>query len=71
MVATSKYFVTLSPGSNLLAFDLAYGTVSLQGQDIVFTGTNGIDNVTVAPGVIFDFTKSNGAIDNIYLTGNL
>jgi len=71
MVATSKYFVTLSPGSNLLDFDLAYGSLLLQGQDLVFTGTNGIDNVTVAPGVIFDFTKSNGGIDNIYLTGNL
>jgi len=71
MATTSKYFVTLSPGSNLLDFDLAYGALSLQGQDIVFTGTNGIDNVTVAPGVIFDFTKSNGGIDSIYLTGNL
>ncbi len=68
---TSKYFVTLSPGFNLLDFDLAYGTLSLQGQEIVFTGTNGIDNVSVAPGLIFDFTKSNGGIDNIYLKGNL
>ncbi|MFZ3018894.1 MAG: M10 family metallopeptidase C-terminal domain-containing protein, partial [Gallionella sp.] len=70
-IASSKYFVTQSSGSNLLDFDLAYGTSSLQGQNIVFTGTNGIDNVTVAPGVIFDFTKSNGGIDNLYLTGNL
>lgn len=71
MAATSKYFVTLSPGFNLLDFDLAYGTLSLQGQEIVFTGTSGIDNVAVAPGIVFDFTKSNGGIDNIYLQGNL
>ncbi len=71
MATTSKYFVTLSPGFNLLDFDLAYGTLSLQGQAIVFTGTNGIDNVSVAPGLTFDFTKSNGGIDNIYLKGNL
>ncbi|MCK9353629.1 MAG: M10 family metallopeptidase C-terminal domain-containing protein [Gallionella sp.] len=70
-IASSKYFVTQSPGSNLLDFDLAYGTSSLQGQNIVFTGTNGVDNVTAAPGVVVDFTKSNGGIDNIYLTGNL
>jgi len=68
---TSKYFVTQSPDSNLIKFDLAYGTLSLQDEIIVFTGTNGIDNVTVAPGVVFDFTKSNGGIDNIYLSGNL
>ncbi|MCK9202644.1 MAG: hypothetical protein M0P42_16090, partial [Gallionella sp.] len=68
---SSKYFVTQSPGDNLTHFDLARGAMSLQGQYIVFTGTNGIDNVSLMPGIKFDFTKSNGGIDNIYLTGNL
>jgi len=71
LMATSKYFVTQSAGANLMHFDLVHGALSLQGQDIVFTGTNGIDNVTVAPGLKLDFTKSNGGIDNLYLTGNL
>ncbi|MFZ3017469.1 MAG: hypothetical protein WA056_03290, partial [Gallionella sp.] len=68
---SSKYFVTQSPGDNLTHFDLARGAMSLQGQYTVFTGTNGIDNVSLMPGIKFDFTKSNGGIDNIYLTGNL
>ena len=68
---TSKYFITQSAGDNLIRFDLAQGAMSLQGEEIVFTGTNGVDNVTVAPGLKFDFTKSNGGIDNLYLTGNL
>ena len=70
-IASSKYFITQSQGSNKLDFDLAYGDLSLQGQNIVFTGANGVDNVTVASGVVCDFTKSNGGIDNLYLTGNL
>jgi len=68
---TSKYFITQSAGDNLIRFDLAQGAMSLQGEEIVFTGTNGVDNVTVAPGLKLDFTKSNGGIDNLYLTGNL
>ena len=68
---SSKYFVTQSAGDNLTHFDWAFASTSLQGQYLVFTGTNGIDNVAVAPGIKFDFTKSNGGIDNIYLAGNL
>jgi hypothetical protein len=70
MVATSKYYITSSPGSNLLDFDLAYGTLSLAGQEYVFSGTTSVDNVFVRPGIVFDFTGSAASADKLYLTGN-
>ncbi len=39
------------------------------GQEVVFTGSNSVDNVAISPGIVFDFTKSNGGIDALFLTG--
>jgi len=70
MVATSKYYITSSPGSNLLDFDLAYGSLSLVGQEYVFSGTTSVDIVFVRPGIVVDFTGSSASADKLYLTGN-
>jgi hypothetical protein len=67
---TSKYYLTSSPGSNLLDFDLAYGALSLAGQGYVFSGTTSVDAVFVRPGIVFDFTGSAASADKLYLTGN-
>lgn len=70
MVATSKYYITNSPGSNLLDFDLAYGSLSLVGQEYVFSGTTSVDIVFVRPGIVVDFTGSSASADKLYLTGS-
>jgi hypothetical protein len=70
MAVTSRYYVTSSAGSNLLDFDLSYGTLSLSGQEYVFSGTTSVDSVFVRPGIVFDFTGSAASADKLYLTGN-
>jgi Ca2+-binding RTX toxin-like protein len=67
---SSKYYLTSSPGSNLLDFDLAYGALSLAGQEYVFSGTTSVDSVFIRPGIVFDFTGSAASADKLYLTGN-
>jgi len=62
-IPTSKYFVLPSQGANYLDFALSYGTVSLQGQDIVFVGSSAVDAVFVRPGVSVDFTLSGAGAD--------
>jgi len=70
MAATSKYYVTGSTGSNLLDFELSYGTLSLDGQEYVYSGSSSVDVVFVRPGIVFDFTGSGASADKLYLTGN-
>ena len=70
MAATSKYYVTGSTGSNLLDFELSYGTLSLDGQEYVYSGSTSVDVVFVRPGIVFDFTGSGASADKLYLTGN-
>ncbi|WP_310451437.1 Ig-like domain-containing protein, partial [Sulfuritalea sp.] len=70
MAVTSKYYVTASPGQNLLDFDLSFGTLSLVGQEYQYSGTTAVDLVFVHPGIVFDFTGSGASADRIYLTGN-
>ena len=72
MPTTSKYFVTSTvSGQNWLDFDLNIEQLKLAGQDFIFTGSNSVDAVRIGPGVIFDFTKSNGGKDNLFLSGRL
>ena len=67
---TSKYYITASPSSNLLDFELSYGTLSLDGQAYVYSGSSSVDVVFVRPGIVFDFTGSAASADKLYLTGN-
>ena len=68
---TSKYFVLPSNGANFIDFDLSLGSLSLQGQEIVFVGSTRSDAAFVHPGIGFDFTGSVGGVDKLYLEGNL
>ena len=67
---TSKYFITQSPGANLLDLELAYGALSLDGQAYVYSGSSAADAVFVHPGIVFDFVGSSASADKLYLTGN-
>ena len=70
-MATTKYFVLpSSPGANFTDFDLSYGTVRLNGEQISFVGSSAVDAVFVRPGVSVDFTLSGSGADKIYLGGN-
>ena len=70
MATTSKYFLLPSTGANFIDFNLSYGSVSLQGQEIVFVGSTTVDAVFVRPGVVVDMTLSGASADKIYLSGN-
>ena len=70
MATTSKYFLLPSTGANFIDFELSYGSVSLQGQEIVFVGSTTVDAVFVRPGVVVDMTLSGAGADKIYLSGN-
>lgn len=70
MATTSKYFILPSAGDNFLDLELSYGTLSLQGQEIVFVGSAAVDMVYLRPGVTLDFTLSGSSADKVYLDGN-
>ena len=70
IATTSKYYITASPGSNLLDFELSYGALSLDGQAYVYSGSSSVDAVFVRPGIVFDFTGSGASADKLYLAGN-
>ena len=70
-MAKTKYFVLpSSSGANFTDFDLSYGTVTLSGEQVIFTGSTQVDAVFVRPGVAVDFTLSGSGADKIYLGGN-
>jgi uncharacterized repeat protein (TIGR02059 family) len=71
MASTSRYTL-LGTGANFMDFDLPYAPLSLNGQEIVFKGNQGVDQVYVgsASGLTFDFTQALGGVDKIYLSGN-
>ena len=67
----TKYFVlSTSAGANFTDFDLAYGSVSLTGEQVTFVGSSAVDAVFVRPGVTMDFTLSGSGADKIYLGGS-
>ena len=67
----TKYFVlSTSAGANFTDFDLAYGSVSLTGEQVTFVGSSVVDAVFVRPGVTVDFTLSGSGADKIYLGGS-
>ena len=70
-MATTKYFVLpSSTGANFTDFDLSYGTVTLSGEQVIFTGSSAVDAVFVRPGITVDFTLSGSGADKIYLSGS-
>jgi hypothetical protein len=70
-VATTKYFVLpSSTGANFTDFNLSYGSVTLNGEQVAFVGSSAVDAVFVRPGVTVDFTLSGSGADKIYLGGN-
>ncbi|MDP3512167.1 MAG: Ig-like domain-containing protein, partial [Sulfuritalea sp.] len=71
MATTSRYTLQ-GTGANFMDFHIPYGTISLDGQEIVFKGNSGVDQVYVGStaGLIFDFTQAGLGADKIYLAGN-
>ncbi len=72
MATTSKYIISRA-GLNYLDLSLNYGTLTLQGEEIVFSGgasASAVDAVFVRPGVTVDMTNSKAGQDKIYLEGN-
>ena len=70
-MATTKYFVLpSSTGANFTDFNLSYGSVTLNGEQVAFVGSSAVDAVFVRPGVTVDFTLSGSGADKIYLGGN-
>ncbi len=71
-MATTSRYTLLGIGANFMDFELPYAPLSLDGQEIVFKGNSGIDQVYVgsANGLIFDFTQAGLGVDKLYLSGN-
>ncbi len=71
MSTTSRYTL-LGIGANLMDFHIPYGNLSLDGQEIIFKGNSGVDQVYVgsASGLTFDFTQAGLGVDKIYLEGS-
>ncbi|MEN7538764.1 hypothetical protein [Aurantiacibacter flavus] len=70
MAITSKYLVLDVDGDDkgFIDFELAYGTLSLQGQEIQYLGTSYVDALFVRPGATYSLATGSGA-DRIYLEG--
>jgi hypothetical protein len=71
-MATAKYAIISSatPLSDLLDLDLNFGSITLNGQDIQYVGSEQADAVFLRPGVTIDFTTAGSGIDKLYLSGN-
>jgi large repetitive protein len=71
-MATAKYAIISSatPLSDLLDLDLNFGSITLNGQDIQYVGSEQADAVFLRPGVTIDFTTAGSGIDKLYLAGN-
>lgn len=69
-MATTRYTL-MGAGANFMDFYIPYGDLSLDGQEIVFKGNSGIDEVYVGSGsgLTFDFTQAGLNTDTIYLAG--
>lgn len=70
MAYTSKYFVAKSNGPNFIDLELSAGTLSMQGEDFVYSGSTAVDAVFVRPGLSVDLSNTKGGADKIYLEGN-
>lgn len=70
MSIISKYIVTRSVGANYIDLNLDYGTVTLIGSEVVFSGSTSVDAVYVRPGLTVDMSNTKGSADKIYLQGS-
>ncbi|BBC73854.1 hypothetical protein AEB_P2986 [Altererythrobacter sp. B11] len=72
MAISSKYIILNTEGdeSNFIDFELSYGTLSLEGQEIQFLGSSFVDAIFVRPGAIYTLSTGGGA-DRIYFEGSL
>ena len=71
-MATTSRYTLLGTGANFMDFHIPYGTISLDGQELVFKGNSGVDQVYVGSGtgLTFDFTQAGLGVDKVYLAGN-
>lgn len=69
MAKSSRYF--LSANNNYAYLDLNYTDATLQGSEIVLTGSSAVDDVVVGKGFKLDFSASADGADNIYIRGVL
>ena len=67
MSIISKYIVTRSVGANYIDLNLDYGTVTLIGSEVVFSGSTSVDAVYVRPGLTVDMSNTKGSADKICL----
>lgn len=71
MAITSKYIImNTTDGGNFIDFELNYGTLSLDGQEIQFLGSSFVDAVFIRPGAIYSLSTGAGA-DRIFFEGSL
>lgn len=72
MAITSKYIILGAAGdnANFIDFELNYGTLSLDGQEIQFLGSAFVDAVFIRPGATYTLSTGAGA-DRIYFEGSL
>ena len=66
-----RYFIR-KLGANFVDFSLDYpgSGFSLNGSDVVFLGSSGVDRVYLPKGIKFNFSNSGGGTDQIYLDGS-
>lgn len=69
MAKSSRYF--LSANNNYAYLDLNYSDATLQGSEIILTGSSAVDDVVVGKGLKLDFSASADGADNIYIRGVL
>ncbi|MCW2382933.1 MULTISPECIES: beta strand repeat-containing protein [unclassified Sphingobium] len=71
MAITSKYIImNTTNGGNFIDFELNYGTLSLDGQEIQFLGSSFVDAIFIRPGATYSLSTGAGA-DRIYFEGSL
>jgi len=71
MTSTTKYIVLSTAGDNrnFIDFELSYGTLTLDGEQVQFIGSARIDALFVRPGITFDLASTGLGADKIYLGG--
>jgi hypothetical protein len=69
MSITTKY-AFLSSVANLIDFDLNFGSVTLDGQEVKYVGSTSADIVFLHPGISVNFSNAGGGVDKLYLSGS-
>lgn len=66
----SKYFILGSAPKVLLDPSLLFPNLTVEGQTLIVVGSSAEDALVVRPGLVLDFSLSQGSSDKVYLPGS-